>query len=659
MWLYYNQSGTLLEQIDANDSPARVGQDGVFKFFAYFEGINLSDYTTATIKLQKPNLEEYTYPDLFLANRSFQFTGTGVTHFKKGSIYSGFEFIMPDILTTAGLWRATITLFSAGGRANVVGMVQFNVQTSVISGQEALITHEEWLEILEEYVATKLPVHSGKYIHVLSSLPSTLSDDEFAPGMLVFNIADKTIRSVVTLDPFTSVILATVDITALAARVDAIESKIPSSATSTNKLATASDVDGKVSKVTTANKVYGTDSSGNPTTYDKDSFGAVNDVKVNNVSVVTNKVANINLTGKLDKNSTPNRVYFVNGSGQQEMLGATHNVAPLTVAVRDGNGNVKVGTAQSGSDAINRDYIETYHDSTKVDKTTSANKIYGTDGSGAPKTYDKDSFGMVDDVKVNNVSVVTNKVANIDLSGKLDKVSSINKVYGTDGSGNQTTYDKNSFGQVDDVQISCSSIVSNKIANMPLADASHNGAMAKESVTAIQTLTEDVAILKGQTVRLLYTTKDNPNATEIESFVIDQGYTDRTKWNAISVVVKGTNHIWRCTSSTVGSVTTYTWTDMGIDTVNRFTNQIAGIIKGSATDGKVYAEDDGTGSVYGWDTLKGRVTAVENGLLTKLDKTGGTMTGDLIMSAQGSNNLSVSTKGYVDSKTPTIEEVGY
>lgn len=53
---------------------------------------------------------------------------------------------------------------------------------------------------------------------------------------------------------------------------------------------------------------------------------------------------------------------------------------------------------------------------TKVDKTNSANKVYGTDENGNQALYDKDDFGQVEDVKVNNVSVVNNKVANIDLT---------------------------------------------------------------------------------------------------------------------------------------------------------------------------------------------------------------------------------------------------
>ncbi len=54
-----------------------------------------------------------------------------------------------------------------------------------------------------------------------------------------------------------------------------------------------SALDGKVDKVTTADRVYGTDSSGNQTTYDKGSFGQVDDVQVGGVSVVTNKIAEL------------------------------------------------------------------------------------------------------------------------------------------------------------------------------------------------------------------------------------------------------------------------------------------------------------------------------------------------------------------------------
>lgn len=59
----------------------------------------------------------------------------------------------------------------------------------------------------------------------------------------------------------------------------------------------------------------------------------------------------------------------------------------------------------------------------KVTKTSESSKVYGTDENGNQTTYDKDSFGQVDDVKVNNESVVTNKIANIDLTSYEEKVN--------------------------------------------------------------------------------------------------------------------------------------------------------------------------------------------------------------------------------------------
>ena len=65
--------------------------------------------------------------------------------------------------------------------------------------------------------------------------------------------------------------------------------------------------------------------------------------------------------------------------------------------------------------------------STKVDKTNSASKVYGTDVNGAQTTYNVDSFGQVDDVKINNTSIVNNKIANITIDNALN-TSSTNAV---------------------------------------------------------------------------------------------------------------------------------------------------------------------------------------------------------------------------------------
>ena len=75
-------------------------------------------------------------------------------------------------------------------------------------------------------------------------------------------------------------------------------------------------------------------------------------------------------------------------------------------------------------------------DHKKVDKTHEAFKIYGTDKDGNQTYYDKEDFGKVDDVRLNGVSVVgikEEKVADIDLVASdseyhNDAVSSITNV---------------------------------------------------------------------------------------------------------------------------------------------------------------------------------------------------------------------------------------
>ena len=68
------------------------------------------------------------------------------------------------------------------------------------------------------------------------------------------------------------------------------------------------------------------------------------------------------------------------------------------------------------------------------------------------------------------------------VAGKLDKISTASKVYGTDVNGNQTSYDITSFGNVDDVKVGTTSVVANKIATL--------GTMAGQPTTNYYTKSE-------------------------------------------------------------------------------------------------------------------------------------------------------------------------
>lgn len=82
------------------------------------------------------------------------------------------------------------------------------------------------------------------------------------------------------------------------------------------------------------------------------------------------------------------------------------------------------------------------------------------------------------------VAMTMNHIDESAVAQKVDKVTTPNIVYGTDSNGDQTTYDKNSFGQVDDVKVNGTSVVDNKVASITL------GTMASENTTSYYTKTE-------------------------------------------------------------------------------------------------------------------------------------------------------------------------
>lgn len=144
-----------------------------------------------------------------------------------------------------------------------------------------------------------------------------------------------------------------------------------------------------------------------------------------------------------------------------------------------------------------------------------------------------------------------------------------------------------------------------------LANDQHAGLMSKSDYSQIRQNTEDIARLKNVNVRLLYTDKSDPIATEIDTFVQSKGYT--SPYQGISVVVDATKHVWHYYEGGTG------WKDDGSESIANFTNTTAGTILGSSDDGKIHAETDGTGSVNGWDDLKNRVSTVESGKVNKTD----------------------------------------
>lgn len=149
--------------------------------------------------------------------------------------------------------------------------------------------------------------------------------------------------------------------------------------TATHKFVTTQDKtnwDNKVTKTTAGSKVYGTDNAGAQTTYDVNSFGQVDDVKVNNVSVVTNKIANVTVPTKVSD--------LTNDAGYTTNVGtvtSVNNVQP------DANGNVTIQTGGGSISALSDVELTTLSDGDALVYDADSGKwVNGTGGVSA--SYD-------------------------------------------------------------------------------------------------------------------------------------------------------------------------------------------------------------------------------------------------------------------------------
>ena len=214
----------------------------------------------------------------------------------------------------------------------------------------------------------------------------------------------------------------------------------------------------KVDKTTTASQVYGTDVNGNQTTYGKDDFGKVDDVKVGTTSVVTNKVANlgtmageskdsyqVKITGAAtsitSSNLTVNKALISDASGKVAVSSVSSTelgyLSGVTSAVQT-QLNAKANDADISAVGKSNDY-EDLDNKPTIGNATITFKANGSTITGQSFTtnattdveIDLGNTGLVDDVKIDNTSVVTNKIANIPVASQNDLgVSKINPNYG-------------------------------------------------------------------------------------------------------------------------------------------------------------------------------------------------------------------------------------
>ena len=139
---------------------------------------------------------------------------------------------------------------------------------------------------------------------------------------------------------------------------------------------------------------------------------------------------------------------------------------------------------------------------------------------------------------------------------------------------------------------------------LPVASTTQAGIMNKATFDAVAKNTQDIANIKGEVVAITGLPASPTQAELTAAWKTASGETELI--NGAGIYDTTNEKRW----TYYANDDTWHWLDANASIhVQQWTNSAAGIVKGSVVDGQIYAENDGTGSVNGWDTLN---TAVGN-----------------------------------------------
>ena len=284
------------------------------------------------------------------------------------------------------------------------------------------------------------------------------------------------------------------------------------------------NIDTKVTLTNEPLQIYGTDENGNQTTFDFDLLGLVDDVLVKNNkddeyhTVIEDQKAYIDLSGKIDHfdtmplASSANEGQVIQYTGEdtedyisgcfyeskEEHLESSITITPSVVEIES---SIDKDTFESfvqptGDMTLIFEYIEAPVESGDVSGSVVLESFWTLDGVEVElEDYGITTTGPVIDGDKLTVEYEYGyleyhwvKKDTTDISEKVDKTHEAFQIYGTDANGEQTTYSKEAFGKVDDVQLNGTSVVdrTTKIAN--LEPGASDIAYTNEQYPAMQTL---------------------------------------------------------------------------------------------------------------------------------------------------------------------------
>lgn len=140
--------------------------------------------------------------------------------------------------------------------------------------------------------------------------------------------------------------------------------------------------------------------------------------------------------------------------------------------------------------------------------------------------------------------------------------------------------------------------------SLPVASTTQAGVMSKAIYDTLDQNTQDINAMKNGSVAITGISASPSQQDITDLWKLTTGFDEVI--NGARVYDVDNNKVWTYYTNDT------TWHEASNTTqvtISTFTNSTEGTIKGSTTDGQVFAENDGTGSVNGWDTLSGQVTS--------------------------------------------------
>lgn len=217
------------------------------------------------------------------------------------------------------------------------------------------------------------------------------------------------------------------------------------------------------------------------------------------------------------------------------------------------------------------------------------------DGSDGTSTYvESDDLPTVD---TTYSSSSNNAIANSTVTNSLDRNVMTNLTL--DSTTSTTTVNLNNTK----TNLAQPSSTTTSSISLPVASSTQAGVMNSSTFNAIASNTSNInAILSGAVA----ITGLPASPTQAELTTAWENETGLTSlMNRAGIYDVTNSKVWTYYTN---DSTWYAASNTSQVTVSTFTNSSEGLIKGSTNDGQVFAENDGTGSVNGWDTLTSAVS---------------------------------------------------